>query len=56
MTRPLDGLRMPAIDLEKFRLAVARHAGDADDLAGAHGEGNIVDAHHALMVAQADDS
>ena len=40
---------------QQFRLAVARDAGNADDLAGAHIEGNVVDHGDAAIVLDATD-
>ncbi len=36
---------MPEIGLRELALAVARHAGDADDLAGAHPQRHVSQAH-----------
>ena len=44
------GVRMPAIASSSSRLAVAGDAGDADDLAGAHVEGDVVDHGDAAAV------
>ena len=42
---------MPASASSKLRLAVARDAGKADNLAATQGEGDVVDARHAAIVA-----
>ncbi len=43
MTAPDTALADAGDHLEQLRLAVAGDAGDADDLAGAHVEGDVVD-------------
>ena len=45
------GPRNPGNAIQQFRLAIARHPGDADDLALAHREGHIIDAGNVFAVA-----
>ena len=45
-----DGAPDAGNRLEQFRLAVACNAGDADDLAGAHVEGNVVHHRDAALI------
>ena len=50
MTSPDGRVADAGEHLEQLRLAVAGDAGDADDLAGAHLEGDVGEAAHALLV------